>query len=433
MKKLFNLSSVILLDTQIIAKTTSAVVFQRDDIPAADLVGVIAYDKFSDENSLLGSPTADADVEDYITWKFKSGLVLLGGSEVTDIILPPDSAGSLGGKYWYVNSPTVQYYVWYDTGTSIDPAPAGKVAIQVPIIANDSAINIATKTAAALNLLPSVFTVVAANSMITINVVPKGAVDGPCDVNTGLLITTRTDGGDSYIGAMASNNGLYPILRPPVPDYSVFRDLQFNLMTDYEWRLVQSILRTIDLVRRRHPNEGRRVLGMGFDGGYEKKFSIEEILDYIYQTVIEINLHSPMTRFWFRFPTYQNAINAISNPYHVNQGVPPEWYEMIVKGATIRALIAKQLYEIDTNFTISDQGLSVTYDRDGKLGGVVSALVTEFDAKKKAAKWNNAPHSGSGVGTYFGFGGHPYMQHILSNLTTNGAIGLGSLVPMFRG
>lgn len=424
---------MILLDTEILAKTSSTVVFKRDDISAPDLVGVIAYDKYSDENSLLGLPEADADVEDYVTWKFRSGLVLIGGSEITDIVFPQDTNGSLGGKYWYVNSPTTQYYVWYNTGTSIDPSLSGKVGLEIPILINDSSTDIAQKTATVINSLPSVFNATQISNLITLRIVQSGNVDGPCDVNSGILITKRKEGEDSYIGVMASNNGLYPITRPSIPDYTVLRDMQFNIMTDYEWRLIQSIFRLIDIVRRRHPNEGRRALGMGFDGGYEKKFSIEELLDYIYQTVIEINLHNPMTRFWFRFPTFQNAINAVANPYHINQGVPAEWYEMIVKGATIKALIAKQIYEIDTNFTISDQGLSVTYDRDGKLSGVISALVTEFDAKKKAAKMNNLPHSGSGIGTYFGFGGHPYMQHILGNLTTNGALGLRSLVPMFRG
>lgn len=424
---------MILLDTEILAKTNSAVVFRRDDISSADLVGVITYDKFSDENSILGLPEADADVEDYITWKFRSGLVLIGGSDITDIILPDDINGNLGGKYWYIDSPTVKYYVWYNTGTSTDPSITGKVGIQVNINPNDSSTNVAIQTAAALNALPSVFNVTQSANLITIKIVQSGNVEGPCDVNSGILITKRKEGESSYIGVMASNNGLYPITRPPIPDYSVLRNMQFNIMTDYEWRLIQSIFRLIDIVRRRHPNEGRRVLGMGFDGGYEKKFSIEEILDYIYQTVIEINLHNPMTRFWFKFPTFQNAINAVANPYHINQGVPAEWYEMIVKGATIKALIAKQIYEIDTNFTISDQGLSVTYDRDGKLSGVIAALVNEFDAKKKSAKMNNLPHSGSGIGTYFGFGGHPYMQHILGNLTTNGTLGLSSLVPMFRG
>lgn len=424
---------MILLDTEILAKTQSAVVFKRSDISQADLVGVIAYDKFSDENSLLGLPEADADVEDYVTWKFRSGLVLIGGSEVTDIVFPADISGSLGGKYWYVSSPSTQYYVWYNTGSSTDPSIAGKVGLEVTVIPNDTADLISQKTAAILNSLPSIFNAVQSSNLISLRIVQTGNADGPCDVNTGLLITKRKEGEDSYIGVMASNNGLYPIARPQIPDYTVFRDMQFNIMTDYEWRLVQSIFRLIDIVRRRHPNEGRRVLGMGFDGGYEKKFSIEELLDYIYQTVIEINLHNPMTRFWFKFPTFQNSISAVANPYHINQGIPAEWYEMIVKGATIKALIAKQLYEIDTNFTISDQGLSVTYDRDGKLSGVISALVTEFDAKKKAAKMNNLPHAGSGTGTYFGFGGHPYLQHIMSNLTTNGTLGLSSLVPMFRG
>lgn len=59
---------------------------------------------------------------------------------------------SLGGKYFAVSDLTTDYYVWYNTGASIDPAPAGKTElVEVAILAGDSAAVVAQKTAAAIN------------------------------------------------------------------------------------------------------------------------------------------------------------------------------------------------------------------------------------------------------------------------------------------
>jgi hypothetical protein len=60
----------------------------------------------------------------------------------------------LGGDHFLVSSNTVGYYVWYNTGASSDPAPSGKTELaEVAILVGDTAIQIATKTAAAINAL----------------------------------------------------------------------------------------------------------------------------------------------------------------------------------------------------------------------------------------------------------------------------------------
>jgi hypothetical protein len=62
-----------------------------------------------------------------------------------------DTAGSLSGDYFLLsafgpNLDAVNYYVWYNTGASVDPAIAGRTGIEVVIVANDTAAVVATKT-----------------------------------------------------------------------------------------------------------------------------------------------------------------------------------------------------------------------------------------------------------------------------------------------
>ncbi len=60
----------------------------------------------------------------------------------------------LGGDHFLVSSQTVDYYVWYNTGASVDPAPSGKTELaEVAILVGDSAAAVAQKTAAAINAL----------------------------------------------------------------------------------------------------------------------------------------------------------------------------------------------------------------------------------------------------------------------------------------
>lgn len=65
-----------------------------------------------------------------------------------------DVAGFLGGKYIKFSTPTYKGYIWFNTGASTDPAPAGYTEIaEVAILSGDSATVIATKIAAAVNLV----------------------------------------------------------------------------------------------------------------------------------------------------------------------------------------------------------------------------------------------------------------------------------------
>lgn len=62
------------------------------------------------------------------------------------------AATALGGKYFEVDAlssdfgTNVEYYVWFDLdGGSVDPAPAGKTAIEVDVVTGDTAAQVATK------------------------------------------------------------------------------------------------------------------------------------------------------------------------------------------------------------------------------------------------------------------------------------------------
>lgn len=59
---------------------------------------------------------------------------------------------SLGADYVAVSSKTVDYYVWFNTGADTDPAPSGKTElVEVSILSGDSAVQVATKMATAIN------------------------------------------------------------------------------------------------------------------------------------------------------------------------------------------------------------------------------------------------------------------------------------------
>jgi flagellar hook protein FlgE len=93
----------------------------------------LVYDTLGTSHTLTTSYTKDADAT--------VDLVTCGA----------DTGGSLGGTYWTIDTGATNYYVWYNTGASVDPAPAGRTGIQVAISAGDTAATVASDTATALN------------------------------------------------------------------------------------------------------------------------------------------------------------------------------------------------------------------------------------------------------------------------------------------
>jgi len=80
------------------------------------------------------------------TYTFVSGVQQVQSATATN-------ATGLGGKYWtfYSAGNVTGYYVWYNTGTSMDPAPAGLTGIEVDVASGASATNVALATAKALS------------------------------------------------------------------------------------------------------------------------------------------------------------------------------------------------------------------------------------------------------------------------------------------
>jgi hypothetical protein len=95
-----------------------------------------------------------------------------------------DVAGSLDGEYWDLNTldkdgNEVAYYVWLNNGTtSVDPAPAGKTAIEVSYTNGDSADTIAAAFESAIDAMANkeVFVLSSASGLVTYENVYVGPV-----------------------------------------------------------------------------------------------------------------------------------------------------------------------------------------------------------------------------------------------------------------
>lgn len=84
-----------------------------------------------------------------VTWVRREGTCL-------DVTV---AATALDGSYFTIDAPASHgganqaFYVWYDLdASSVDPAPAGLTPIEVNVVTGDTAEDVATKTAAALDL-----------------------------------------------------------------------------------------------------------------------------------------------------------------------------------------------------------------------------------------------------------------------------------------
>jgi hypothetical protein len=62
-----------------------------------------------------------------------------------------EAAGALEDLYWEVAGSSTSWYIWYDEGSGVDPSLAGKVAIPVVLAPTDTASQVATKVAAAID------------------------------------------------------------------------------------------------------------------------------------------------------------------------------------------------------------------------------------------------------------------------------------------
>lgn len=74
-----------------------------------------------------------------------------GKTEITEITTRADVGGDLAGTYFTIDAPGTPYYVWYNTGSTTDPALGTRASIPVLYSPNDSASQIAALTSAVLD------------------------------------------------------------------------------------------------------------------------------------------------------------------------------------------------------------------------------------------------------------------------------------------
>lgn len=108
--------------------------------------------------------------------------------QITQITVPAGTQFTIGGAGTYFetyNAGNVNsYYVWYNVnGGNTDPAPGGFTGVQVAILSGDTAANVATKTATAINTGTVGLTAVAVGTTVTITTTGYNATNFTVNVN----------------------------------------------------------------------------------------------------------------------------------------------------------------------------------------------------------------------------------------------------------
>ena len=242
---------------------------------------------------------------------------------------------------------------------------------------------------------------------------------------------------DSKFKLVIKNDKTFPnIPSNHITDYTTLNTGSFYLVSKEELGILKNLSDRVDLIRKRLPTPGSIIndtdgVGdggvVGFSGGYFKKFTIGELLRFIQGTLIEINLQPPTTSFWWRF--LKDEADKVFNPYQRegHGGIPFRLTELVSEGSVLRALYAWEMLEIDISSVSSSSGLSITYDRSSKVGGLTSKLVSNYINNKKLYKMDFVNSYGVGVGTYyFGVGG--VFGRMLGMIEQAGTIPMNSML-----
>lgn len=154
--------------------------------------------RVSRANSEVPSNFSDVTFTRDVNGSITAATFFRGASaEQTQIVALNDVGGSLGGKYFLLNSPsdTVKFYVWYDTGSSVDPAIPGRVGIRINILPNDNASIVAMATKLTLEKIPDYFRIIHyIGNTLTIENAELGDATNSTDGDTGFNITTLQEG-----------------------------------------------------------------------------------------------------------------------------------------------------------------------------------------------------------------------------------------------
>lgn len=115
--------------------------------------------------------------------------------QVQAITCVADVAGSLGGKYFVFHDQAgAKHYAWFDTGASVDPAPAGGwTGHEVTITSGDSATTIAGLLATVLTAVTG-FDATASGTIVTLTATVAGYAQPARDGNSGFSFKVTTVG-----------------------------------------------------------------------------------------------------------------------------------------------------------------------------------------------------------------------------------------------
>lgn len=109
-----------------------------------------------------------------------------------------DVGGNLGGKYLELMSDS---YVWFDTGSDVDPAPAGKTGIEVTISNDDTANAIASLMQAAIDL-DALYNATVSGAVVDVKAVAVGAQTDSVDVDSGMSVSICRKGKSFDLGLL---------------------------------------------------------------------------------------------------------------------------------------------------------------------------------------------------------------------------------------
>jgi len=209
------------------------------------------------------------------------------------------------------------------------------------------------------------------------------------------------------VDLVINNTNIYPTYQPNFGNYLNMSNHLLKLVTLPELDIFNALHTRVDMVRKRLPNPGTVIndtdgVGdggvVGYAGGYDKKFSVDEYFQFITGALIEINVTSPATTFWWSF--VDKTLDLNPNPYLRNAlGVPTQLHDLIVQAGVIRALVGWGLLEVDLNFNTVDAGLSITFDRSNQVQGWMNNLLNEYTRQLRIIKWDFANSYGVGLGS----------------------------------
>lgn len=123
------------------------------------------------------------------TYSFVTGL-----QEITSITTVADISNSLNGKYFLLDSTTTKYYVWFSTGSGVDPAISGRTGIKVNIATNDTAVTVATRLRDKISTFLDSFICNRITNIVQITNFKTGVTPDAVDFNTAFSIVIVQQG-----------------------------------------------------------------------------------------------------------------------------------------------------------------------------------------------------------------------------------------------